>query len=890
MLKNLTFRSIVALFVVTFCFNSAFSQTPFWTETFSDQASATTNWVHAGTNAAANPRKWQWTDNLKAGNWVPGAFQAPTGDTGYMYFDSDSNDVGAYNITLTGVGVPAVATGKADVHLRFYTYYRTFTGTDKATVGISTDGVNFTYRNIPQFDDLKDEQTFGTQRYQGWIDIDVNEADNAAQVWVQFRWQGDYEYYWKVDDLELYEYVAPPACGQNPNMLICDNFDSYVTTKKLGAQTPPPAHWSTWSSTANGVSIAAEDGIVSTEQAASAPNSMKVFSTTGAGPQDVVLELGNKTTGRYSLKWKWYVPVDKDGYYNFQNATPIGAGDWNLEIFFDKGGKGRTVAATLVPFTFTFEHGKWLNIEHIIDLDNNLFKMYIDGKIVGSMAWTKNLGGIDIFGGTTTSLMYMDDLEYVKLPSAVFNADVCDVAVDLSPYFGGAPNVAQTSGLQDNTPATASIFDPNPSCFQDLSVDKSMWYTFSGNGNRYHIETVKCNATNYINYGPNPADQGDTQMALFSGNDCANLLPVDCNEDISASTSNFASAIDIQTVNGTNYFMMIDGFNTGTQTASGEYCIQITRVPDVLCAAGKVGTADGEAFACFGDAVSLSLSPANTVIPNVGPVYGVSWAISSAPIPAGTWPPTLGGAGGIFTGSYNTIQDVWAPSPLNNSSNALFPTGQAVYFTPVVVGGATLTDPAVNSFMSNLNITNGCFFVGESVKVFLMPDASTFDPISGAIVQNGLTLDLTPDGGPAAEYGDPSFFVFQWSNGATTEDITITTGGNYSVTISDASGCPGIDPVVISTTNSSDPASVKSLVLSPNPTTGAFNLMLNLETPSDVRAEIVNSIGQVVRTMDFGKVSNINQKLNLENVADGTYFLHINIDGQKTYRSIVVAH
>ncbi|MEY3051895.1 MAG: hypothetical protein RLY31_1680 [Bacteroidota bacterium] len=44
----------------------------------------------------------------------------------------------------------------------------------------------------------------------------------------------------------------------------------------------------------------------------------------------------------------------------------------------------------------------------------------------------------------------------------------------------------------------------------------------------------------------------------------------------------------------------------------------------------------------------------------------------------------------------------------------------------------------------------------------------------------------------------PAGFSYAWSNGATTKDVTVTTGGNYSVTITNARGCTAVaDPVAV---------------------------------------------------------------------------------------------
>ena len=44
--------------------------------------------------------------------------------------------------------------------------------------------------------------------------------------------------------------------------------------------------------------------------------------------------------------------------------------------------------------------------------------------------------------------------------------------------------------------------------------------------------------------------------------------------------------------------------------------------------------------------------------------------------------------------------------------------------------------------------------------------------------------------------------AYQWSNGATTQSITVTTSGNYTVTVTDIEGCKGTSEAVVVTVNS----------------------------------------------------------------------------------------
>lgn len=186
------------------------------------------------------------------------------------------------------------------------------------------------------------------------------------------------------------------------------------------------------------------------------------------------------------------------------------------------------------------------------------------------------------------------------------DGDVCTDANDISSLFGQAVNAPQTSALYNNTSATTQASDPEVGfgCFgepdgsgDDPSLDKTLWFTFPGDGARYVVRTSSCTATDYIN-------DGDTQLALYSGN-CQGLVPVSCNEDAAdASTGNLYAEITFTTSPGTEYYLLVDGFNFNGFISDGEYCLEVTRVKTAGTVAGDLCTDANDLNALFGQPIN----------------------------------------------------------------------------------------------------------------------------------------------------------------------------------------------------------------------------------------------------------------------------------------------
>jgi Secretion system C-terminal sorting domain len=254
---------------------------------------------------------------------------------------------------------------------------------------------------------------------------------------------------------------AQTPCA-NPLAIVCDNFDDYTLGSTTGGQA---AFWTTWSGTTGG----AEDGIVSDEQAASAPHSMLIAETQiTQDAQDVLLLLGNKTTGIYRTSWKMYIPANATGYYNIQEDENPGV-VWNLDVFFNKDGlTPGTATVDQTGTTFTYPENAWFDVAMVHDLDNDLQTLYIDTQLVETTAYTGSLGAIDFFSIDALNRYYVDDVEFASLIVSV------TFAVDLT-YYLDAGNTLETVKIAGNFGTNgASLPDwspPDAPVFTDMGDD-----------------------------------------------------------------------------------------------------------------------------------------------------------------------------------------------------------------------------------------------------------------------------------------------------------------------------------------------------------------------------------------------------------------------------------
>ncbi|MFC2103037.1 T9SS type A sorting domain-containing protein [Bacteroidota bacterium] len=217
------------------------------------------------------------------------------------------------------------------------------------------------------------------------------------------------DYYF--DDYVVTDLLFVPPVG----VIFEDNFDSYTAGVQLACQNP--IDWTTWSNAPCG----SEDGMVTTDQAASTPNSVNII------PNNDQLKLFPQvyTTGKYSMAFKMYIANGLAGYFNCLSSWNSGSPQWAMQVYFNSDGNGNLDAggALVQPFAYPFD--TWMDVEVICDLDSDVGEFWLDGTMIHTWQWSLGTFGTgelsleanNFFGGGATGTVdyYFDDYEVIDL-------------------------------------------------------------------------------------------------------------------------------------------------------------------------------------------------------------------------------------------------------------------------------------------------------------------------------------------------------------------------------------------------------------------------------------------------------------------------------------------
>ena len=456
-------KKLYSLIVAMFLILGAFAQTPPYSDDFE-------SYTLGGYLAAQNPDWWTtWSNNPGSGedgiisnthanSGAQSVLVDETGGATDLILKLGNKTAGSYNLGW----YMFVDNGKAGYYniqhfqspgteWAFEIYFNT---DGSGTLNAGGNTINFTYPKATWFkvyheididNDLIKLYVNGVLVHQWPFSYQASSTTGTNQLGgVDFfagAQTGETPQYW-FDDVTFE--VAP-------TILYSQNFDAWTVGSYVAVNDP---EWFTTWSNAPGTG---EDALVDNAFANSPANSARVDET--GGPTDLILKLGNKTTGHYNLSWYMYVENEKAGYYNIQHFQSPGT-EWAFEIYFNADGSG-SLEYGGNTVTFTYPKAAWFKVEHDIDIDNDWIKLWVNNVLLGewpfsyqasSTTGTNQLGGVDFFAGAQTG----------ETPKYFFD-DVVFAA------YGSIPE----ANIEVNPTSLNAYLEPNATITQQITVTNS---------------------------------------------------------------------------------------------------------------------------------------------------------------------------------------------------------------------------------------------------------------------------------------------------------------------------------------------------------------------------------------------------------------------------------
>ena len=234
---------------------------------------------------------------------------------------------------------------------------------------------------------------------------------------------------------------------------------------------------------------------------------------------------------------------------------------------------------------------------------------------------------------------------------------------------------------------------------------------------------------------------------------------------------------------------------------------------------------------------------------------------------------------------YVDSASILEPSPLNinfNSSNALCFGGNEGSITALVSGGtapysylwspnsettASITNLSEGAYVLAVTDTNGCSFTDSAFVI--QPSGLTLSSSTvGETAGNDGSINLTVSGGSPG-------YTYNWSNGATTEDINGLAGGSYTVIVTDTNGCNDTLTVIVSSTFGIAENETNELNVYPNPSEGMFYIQTDVKITGEFSMSMIDLHGKIVYSLQ-GTINNNLITIDATKLAAGTYLIQLN--------------
>lgn len=133
--------------------------------------------------------------------------------------------------------------------------------------------------------------------------------------------------------------------------------------------------------------------------------------------------------------------------------------------------------------------------------------------------------------------------------------------------------------------------------------------------------------------------------------------------------------------------------------------------------------------------------------------------------------------------------------------------------------------------------------------------------------------------------------TFQWSNGASTQNLTGLSAGVYTLTVTDlTNGCSDIltfeVDLAMSATN--EIPGLITCELAPNPSAGRSTLTLQLEQVEPVEIQLFDGTGRMIHNYPTVETGMLRQHLDFTGLMPGAYTLVISVSGHRKSMSLII--
>lgn len=255
--SNILYSTVILLLLTVTA--NAQAPTPFWSEDFTNGIPAM--WTSA--DASGQNVVWTWCPDPTLGNTNAGCapifndglnmqvpFAATTATTGFVTVDSDAPGQVLPQNHVSELTTSAInCTGKSEVFVAFQSHIGVYTvsAEEGALLRVSTDKVNWT--EFVLYPGLSTGVRWSKNPEEVVVDISAI-AGGQSTVYVQWQWTGNWEYFWDLDDIAIYDenptarfnivmanFFYPASSFATPvSQIATDTFGFFVTLSNLGLE------------------------------------------------------------------------------------------------------------------------------------------------------------------------------------------------------------------------------------------------------------------------------------------------------------------------------------------------------------------------------------------------------------------------------------------------------------------------------------------------------------------------------------------------------------------------------------------------------------------------------------------------------------------------------